>query len=62
MILSLALLVNRRAATVSLGTTRNRSSSVTVPTRTRILSPSLLALCVCFTIREMERGGRFVLE
>lgn len=54
--------VKRRAATVSLGTVRNRSSSVTVPTRTMVLLPSLLALWVCFTMREMERGGRFVFD
>jgi hypothetical protein len=54
--------VNRRAAIVILGTMRNRSSSVTVPTRTMVLSPSLLALWVCLTIREIDRGGRLVLD
>ena len=47
---------------VILGTVRNRSSSVTVPTRTRVLVPSVLALWVCLTIREIERGGLLVLD
>ena len=58
-ILARAVSVNRRAATVSFGTSRTLRSSVTVPTTTTVLS--------CFVPRclislERESGGRLVLE
>ena len=59
---SLAEAVKRRAATVSLGTSKRRTSSVMVPTTTMTLESRSGALEVSFTIREMEMGGRLILE
>lgn len=61
MMRSLADCVNRRAAIESFGIVFRRMSSVTVPTWTMIFDPRSEVLDVSFTIRERERGGRFVL-
>lgn len=50
-----AVAVNRRAATVSLGTVKRRLSSVTVPTTTMILLFDFSD--VLATMRETETGG-----
>lgn len=57
---SRAELENLRAATESLGTTGNRSSSRTVPTVTTVLELSGLDPLVSLTIREIEIGGRLI--
>ena len=56
--LSLADLVNLRAAMVSLGTVRNRSSSVTVPTRTMVLVPSVITF-LSLTVSNLSGCGDF---
>jgi len=58
-ILALAVSVNLRAATVSLGTSRSLMSSVTVPTTTAMRS---VWVPRCLTRRERDRGGLFTLE
>lgn len=58
-ILALAVSVNLRAATVSLGTSRSLISSVTVPTMTAMRS---VWVPRCLTRRERDRGGLFTLE
>lgn len=47
---------------LSLGTSSNRISSVTVPMLTMTLESLSAALSVSFTILDSERGGRLVLE
>jgi len=55
---ALAVAVNRRAATLSLGTVKRRLSSVTVPITTIVL---LLDFSEVFaTILEIETGGRLI--
>lgn len=58
-ILALAVSVNLRAATVSLGTSRSLMSSVTVPTTTTMRS---VWVPRCLTRRERDRGGLLTLE
>ena len=58
-ILALAVSVNLRAATVSLGMSRSLLSSVMVPTTTAILS---CLLPRCLTRRERDTGGLLTLE
>jgi hypothetical protein len=52
----------RRAAIESLGTTGRRSSSRMAPTTTTVLELSGLEFLVSLTMREIETGGRLVLE
>ena len=69
MILALAVSVNLRAATVSLGTSKSLLSSVTVPTTTAVLClfEMILRLAYCLdpkflTNLESESGGLLILE
>jgi hypothetical protein len=62
MIRALADWVNRRAAMESLGIAVRRTSSVTVPTWTMTLEERSGVLAVSFTMRDSDRGGRFVFE
>ena len=62
MMRALAPLVNRKAAMESFGTVIRRTSSVTVPTWTTTLEARSGVFAVSFTIRERDRGGRFVLD
>jgi hypothetical protein len=59
---SLAERVKRRAATVSLGTSSKRISSVTVPTWTMTFEGLSETFLVSVTIFDRETGARFVLE
>ena len=54
--------VKRRAAIDSLGTSRRRTSSVTVPTVTMTFESRSGASAVSLTMREREMGGRFVFD
>ena len=59
---SLAAAVKRRAATDTLGTSKRRTSSVTVPIVTMVFESRSEAFDVSFTMREREIGGRLVFE
>lgn len=59
---SLAEAVKRRAAMVSLGISKIRTSSVMVPTITMTLESRSVTFEVSFMMRERETGGRLILE
>lgn len=59
---SFAEVVKRRAATVSLGISNNRTSSVTVPTMTMTFESRFGAEEVSLIIFDRETGGRLIFE